>query len=38
MVSYIKGEMDGKDIWKQDSEVSIWAQVEWQWGVRKALQ
>ena len=26
MVSYIKGGMQAKGIWKQDPEVNIWAQ------------
>ena len=30
MVSYIKGEMQDKGIWKQDPEANIWAQEEWE--------
>ena len=29
MVSYIKGGMQGKGIWKQDPEANIWAQEGW---------
>ena len=35
MVSYIKGGMQAKGIWKQDPEANIWVQEEWEWGVEK---
>ena len=35
MVSYIKGEMQAKGIWKEDSEANFWAQ---EWGVEKVPQ
>ena len=38
IVSYIKGGMQDKDIWKQDPEANIWAQEGWEWGVKKAVQ
>ena len=38
MVSYIKGGMQAKGIWKQDPEVNIWAQEGREWGVEKAPQ
>ena len=31
MVSYIKGGMQAKGIWKQDPEENIWAQEGWEW-------
>ena len=34
MISYVKGGMQAKGIWKQDLEVNIWAQ----WEVEKAPQ
>ena len=36
MVSYIKGRIQAKDIWKQDPEANIWAQGQWECGVEKA--
>ena len=36
MVSYIKGGMQAKGIWKQDREKNIWTQERWEWGVEKA--
>ena len=38
MVSYVKGGMQLKGIWKQDPEENIWAQEGWEWGVEKAPQ
>ena len=38
MVSYIKGGIQAKGIWKQDPEANIWAQEGWEWGVEKAPQ
>ena len=38
MVSYIKGGMQAKGIWKQDPEANIWAQEEWEWEGEKAPQ
>ena len=38
LVSYIKGGIQAKDIWKQDPEANIWAQEGWEWGVEKAPQ
>ena len=29
MVSYIKGGIQAKGIWKQDPEANIWAKEEW---------
>ena len=37
MVSYIKGGIQAKGIWKPDPEANIWAQ-EWEWGEEKAPQ
>ena len=37
-VSYIKGGIQAKSIWKQDPEANIWAQEGWEWGVEKAPQ
>ena len=37
-LSYIKGGIQAKGIWKQDHEASIWAQEGWEWGVEKAPQ
>ena len=37
-VSYIKGGMQAKGIWKQDPEANIWAQEGWEWGMEKAPQ
>jgi hypothetical protein len=37
MVSYIKGGIQAKDIWKQDPDANIWAQEGWEWGVEKEL-
>ena len=37
-VSYIKGGIQVKGIWKQDPEANIWSQEEWEWGVEKAPQ
>ena len=36
VVSYIKGRMQDKGIWKQNPEATIWAQERWEWGVDKA--
>ena len=36
IVSYIKGGMQAKDIWKQDPEANIWAQEGFEWRVEKA--
>ena len=36
MVSYSKGGMQAKGIWKQDSEANILAQEAWEWGAEKA--
>ena len=36
LVSYIKGGIQAKGIWKQDPEANIWAQEGWEWGVEKA--
>ena len=36
MVSYIKGGIQTKGIWKQDPEANILAQKGWEWGVEKA--
>jgi hypothetical protein len=38
MVSYIKGGIQAKGIWKQDPEKDISAQEGWEWGVEKAPQ
>ena len=38
MVSYIKGGMQTKGIWKQGPEANIWAQVGWEWGMETAPQ
>ena len=38
MVSYIKGGMLAKGIWKHDPEVNIWVQEVWEWEVEKASQ
>ena len=38
MVSYIKGGIQAKGIWKQDPEVNIWVQERCEWGVEKASQ
>ena len=38
MVSYIKGGMQAKGIWKQDPEANTLAQEGWEWGVEKAQQ
>ena len=38
MVSYIKGRIQTKGIWKQDPEANICAQEGWEWGVEKAPQ
>ena len=38
MVSYMKGGMEDKGIWKQDPEANIQAQEGWGWGVEKAPQ
>ena len=38
MISYIKGGIQAKGIWKQDPEENIWIQEEWEWGVEKAPQ
>ena len=38
VVSFIKGGIPAKGIWKQDPEANIWAQEEWEWGVEKAPQ
>ena len=35
MVCYIKGGMQGKDIWKQILEVNIWAQEGYESGVKR---
>ena len=34
MVSYIKGRIQAKGIWKQDPEANIWAQEGSEWGVK----
>ena len=36
VVSYIKGGIQAKGIWKQNPEANIWAQEGWEWGVEKA--
>ena len=36
MVSYIKGRLQAKGIWKQDPEANIWAQEWCEWEVEKA--
>ena len=38
MVSYIKGGMQAKGIWKQEPEANIWAQEGCEWWVEKASQ
>ena len=38
MISYIKGGIQAKGIWKQDPEVNILAQEGCEWGVEKSLQ
>ena len=38
MVSYIKGGIQAKGIWKQDPEANFWAQEGWECGVEKAPQ
>ena len=38
MVSYIKGGMQAKIIWKQDPETNIWTQEGSEWGADKAPQ
>ena len=38
IVSYIKGGMQAKGIWKQDPEANIWTQEGWECGVEKAPQ
>ena len=38
MKHYIKGRMQAKIIWKQNSEASVWAQEEWLKEVEKAVQ
>ena len=38
MVSYFKGGIQAKDIWKQDPEANIWAQEGWEWGMEEAPQ
>ena len=38
MVSYIKGGIQAKRIWKQDPEANILAQEGWEWGAKKAPQ
>ena len=38
MVSYIKGGIQAKGIWKHDPEGNIWAQEGWVWGVERTLQ
>ena len=38
MVSYIKGRMQDKGIWKHDPEANIWAQEVYELGVEKAPQ
>ena len=38
MVSYIKGGIQAKGIWKQDPEANIMAQEGWELGVEKAPQ
>ena len=38
MVSYIKGGIQAKGMWKQDTEANIWAQEGWEWGVEKVPQ
>ena len=36
MISYIKGGLHAKGIWKQDPDANIWTQEGWEWGVEKA--
>ena len=38
MVSYIKGGIQAKGIWKQDPEASIWTHNDWEGGVEKVSQ
>ena len=38
MVSYIKGGSHANGIWKQNSEVNIWSQDGYIWGLEKASQ
>ena len=38
IVSFIKGGMQVKSIWKQDPEVNIWMQEGWEWRVKMAPQ
>jgi hypothetical protein len=38
MLSYIKGGMKEKGIWKHDPEANIWAQEKCELGVEKAPQ
>ena len=38
MVSYIKGGMQAKGIWKQDPDANIWVQEGWEWGMEKTPQ
>ena len=38
MVSYIKGGMQAKGIWKQNAEANIWIQEGREWRVEKAPQ
>ena len=38
MVSYFKGGMQARGIWKEDPEAKIWAQEGWEGGVEKAPQ
>jgi hypothetical protein len=38
IVSYIKGGMQAKGIWKQNPETNIWIQEGWERGAEKASQ
>ena len=37
-MTYIKGGIQAKGIWKQDPEANVWAREGWEWGVEKAPQ
>ena len=38
LLSYVKGGIQAKGIWKQDPEANIWAQEEWECGAEEAPQ
>ena len=38
MIFYIKGGMLAEGILKQDPEVNIWPEKEWEWGVENVVQ